>query len=443
MAYGKWQMTHSHSLGEKKNLNPRARTRLIHSNFGAPFLGFCGILCFFVYKTHPIYKMVDAHIRLYRFLESRKADDENVFCSTASLQIALCAAVLAATPESDTQRQLLSLFAPYADAVTAVREARIEGSTAFVSASALFTVLEDAVRPAFAALLKDELDACALHASSAKDVNDWCARATRDQIRNIINDDAVNEDTVMIIVNAVLFRATWQTPFEPHLTREGAWRASIGASQTRLPFMNGLFMAAAGEIHAHSTSARAVRLPYNEDGGQFEAWFVLPTLEGQEALAAVGAALPDLWADIAALPVREDVFVRCPRFTVDSGAVDITKALRDAGITEPFIGCGGFDTATAIRDTRIKAIVHRATCTVAETGTIAAAASAVVFERECCFVRPPPFEVLLERPFFMAIVAQKAGRALPLFLGRIMQPQAAPIEAVAARRPEDPLMLIL
>lgn len=379
-------------------------------------------------------KQLDSHLTLFHALVASRSVKENVFCSTASLQAALCTGVLAATPNSDAKKELLRLFGAedleIVDAIEAVRATGMTNAFAdsgLVSANALFTFKEGKVRPEFKELLKAEIGAEASLATCADDINSWCARNTDGMINSIV--DKVEDDVFMMIVNAVLFRGKWRHPFEGGCTHEEPWRNSsfTGAADGKIPLMTGKFNVAAGYVGAGSSRSVAVRLPYKfaaSATARFEAWFVLPEAEGPEALSAVGEALNGFWGELCALE-EQKVVMRCPRFTVDSGVVDCIPVLRSLGVSALFDRPRGLLTATDDPTGHISSLAHRAMCLVDEDGTVAAAVTCMGASLACCpAVYVPPLHVVLDRPFYMAIVVTLAGaRApLPVFLGRIVQP---------------------
>jgi serine protease inhibitor len=373
---------------------------------------------------------VSALFPLTRALLDTRPRDTNFFCSPASLQAALCAAALAATPGSDTASQLLRLFGPpdttaADDAVAATRASGMTSSRAGLHvANALFVVRDSAVWPAFAEAMQTNLGAQVWAARSAKDVNDWCATETHGAITELVHGSEIDADTVLLLVNAVLFHGEWAFPFDAAATRDGLWAAGT-ASETRVPFMHHLFESWREPVHAGMVgdyTAQAVCVPYSTPG--MEAWFLLPFEKGDEALHAVGAALPQLWLHVSPLRARPacDVELTCPRFAVDTGALDIRPALEALGVTAPFFEKGGLLAATNDPAVVITSVLQRVTCAVDEAGTVAAACTSVTARHTCAHLN-----IVLDRPFWMAIVMrseESAQVAVPLFIGRVVRPTA-------------------
>jgi serpin B len=390
---------------------------------------------------------IDALFELTRALAATKPESENFFFSPASMQAALCAAVHAATPRSEAEKHLLLAFGRSAattdDAYAATRASGMIPSTtpALTVANALFEILRgesdfSEVRPEFAALLQSRMGAQVLPARRAAEINAWCAEQTQNLIEKLLEDGDVGEDTLMVLVNAVLFRGTWRFPFKMEDSREDTWDEG-SPSCARAMFMHKRFTKYDERLYAGIVGeragalARAVCVPYVEGG--IQAWFILPEERGPAALARVGDALPQLWREITQLRVRgeREVHLTCPRFDVDTGVMDVIPALQALGITAPFHASAASPrllAATARRDAYISKVAQRVVCKVDEKGTVAAACSGVVASLACCRiddVKPAPFVVDLVRPFWMLITreTEESMRVhVPLFIGRITKP---------------------
>jgi serpin B len=109
--------------------------------------------------------------------------------------------------------------------------------------------------------------------------------------------------------------------------------------------------------------------------------------------------------------------VTLPRFEFES-ANTLKSALTSLGMGTPFSGAADFsglaggDEALFIDD-----VYHKAFVALDETGTEAAAATAVVFGVTSA---PPPAEITFNRPFIFGIYDEPSGQLL--FLGHVVDP---------------------
>ena len=109
-----------------------------------------------------------------------------------------------------------------------------------------------------------------------------------------------------------------------------------------------------------------------------------------------------------------------PLFDLDS-RVDLAAVMRQAGVTAVFDARGDFRPMSSdpAVDLFVSAMLHRATVTIDEHGTEAAAATAVVMDTTSA-PADRPVEVVVDRPFYFVIHDTRVG--MPLFVGRVMDP---------------------
>jgi serine protease inhibitor len=117
-----------------------------------------------------------------------------------------------------------------------------------------------------------------------------------------------------------------------------------------------------------------------------------------------------------------------PRFRIDYGT-DLKPALAGMGMDLAFDQSGKADFSNLCTGVRgpvfIANVLHKTLLDVNEQGTTAAAATEVEIEgRGMPADQPEPFEMIVNRPFFCAIVDRDTGTIL--FLGAIVNPQVIP-----------------
>jgi serpin B len=79
-----------------------------------------------------------------------------------------------------------------------------------------------------------------------------------------------------------------------------------------------------------------------------------------------------------------------------------------------------FSGITDVEDLYISDVLHKATITVDEEGTEAAAATVVIMRAESAPVEEEPISLVIDRPFLFLIQHQPTGTIL--FMGRVLQP---------------------
>jgi serpin B len=140
-------------------------------------------------------------------------------------------------------------------------------------------------------------------------------------------------------------------------------------------------------------------------------------------------ALPDPDAEQAALtellddlrrPGEDGLRLTMPRWTYRI-ATDLERPLESLGMAVAFGDAADFSAMTDAAPLSIDDVYHQAFVAVDESGTEAAAATAVVMHTTAGVVTH--HELLLDRPFLF--VVHDTAHGTPLFVGRVADPTSA------------------
>ena len=238
-------------------------------------------------------------------------------------------------------------------------------------------------------------------------INAWVSEQTEERIDELLPEGLVNAMTRLVLVNTIYFNASWADPFNPELTREDPFKRLDG-TEVRVPTMHQLIETR----YAEGPGYRAAELSY--DGGQLGMVVIVPD-EGSFEAIEVGfdaARVSAIRADL----LRHSVELSFPKFEFRS-SVMAKAPLQALGMTEAFTGAADLSGMTGERDLLIQDVVHEAFVAVDETGTEAAAATAVVVGEVSI---PPPATLRIDRPFIFAIIDRPTGATL--FVGRVVDP---------------------
>jgi serpin B len=240
-------------------------------------------------------------------------------------------------------------------------------------------------------------------------INDWVAHQTEDRIRDLIAEGSITPDTRLVLTNAIYFNAAWATKFEPELTRPAPFQLADGTSVT-VPTMSGELPAG----YAAGADWQAVELPY--DGGEVSMVIVVPEVGQLEAVEG-GLDASELRGIVAGLQ-RKLVSVSLPKFEFTS-AFSLVEALQALGMREAFSSKANLSGIDGTRDLSISDVIHKAFVAVDESGTEAAAATAVVVGTTSA--PGPDLTLVIDRPFLIFIRDIQTGAIL--FAGRVVDPR--------------------
>jgi serpin B len=376
--------------------------------------------------------------------------EENTALSPYSIQMAL--AMTYAGAEGETQRQMakvlhyppgdskvLNAFSGLQDALSKLTKqtAKIAAQSkksggpsepiTLTMANRLFGQRGYHFRPTYFEVLKDAfnaplevLDFVKDPNGAAKQINGWVAEQTRERIRDLIPPNALNEDTRLVLANAIYLKAPWAEEFQPSATQPGPFHLGGGQSAD-VPMM----MRQNSFGYAKREGFVAVTLPYS--GGDLQFLVLLPdTAVGLPTLES--KLTPDLLRDCARLK-SEEIILYLPKFKLEPPLFALRKTLAGLGMENAFDVPQGSANFNGIAPRRpndylyISEIFHKTFVEVDEKGTEAAAATAVVMMRATAHFeeKSKPIEVRIDKPFLFAIQHRPSGACL--FIGRVVDPR--------------------
>lgn len=247
--------------------------------------------------------------------------------------------------------------------------------------------------------------------AARREINDWVSRQTEEKIQDLIPAGALDAMTRLVLVNAIYFKADWETPFDPNETADAPFYLLDG-SQVTVPMMSAEL---GGVRYGRGENYEVIELPYQ--GGTAAMDILLPE-KGQFQIFATGLNVEQLNLALESLqPASVQLHLPKFRFTSDFDLGNSLSALGMEDALEPeradFSGMDGE------RDLYIGKVLHKAFVAVDEQGTEAAAATGVVMRLTAAL--PSGVVVTVDRPFLFLIRDIPSGQIL--FFGQVLNPQ--------------------
>jgi serpin B len=242
-------------------------------------------------------------------------------------------------------------------------------------------------------------------------INQWVSDQTDAKIPELFPMGSINQDTVLALANAILFKGTWAQQFDPTQTQTSSFHVANGADvQAQLMHASetvSIAKIAGGEVGVlpfqGNDLAMLIVLPDSPDG--------LPALESQLTGASLSAA-------VAAAQSSDKVPVVLPKLQL-SEAFDLVQLLKNLGVATAFdptmADFAGIDGKT---DLFVQDALHKATITVDEEGAEAAAATGISVGGASGETDQPM--LIADHSFALAIYDNVTGSIL--FLGRVQDP---------------------
>lgn len=249
-------------------------------------------------------------------------------------------------------------------------------------------------------------------------INAWVEEQTRQKIRHLIPPGGVDARTRLALVNALYWKAQWETPFKTRLTHARPFHASASASHDVRMMRRTDFLR-----YAREDGFVVVALDYTA-GLQF---LILLPDEGTSPAALEAKLTADHFARWAKLDKKANVDLWLPKFRIEGATLALGPALRALGVRSAFDeprGSANFERIAPRRpdDTLALAeVFHQTFIAVDETGTEAAAATGGMVLTTFAVTQEEAIAVHVDRPFLFAIQHRASGTCL--FLGRISDPR--------------------
>jgi serine protease inhibitor len=237
-------------------------------------------------------------------------------------------------------------------------------------------------------------------------INGWVSANTQGKIPTIL--DAISSDDQMYLMNAIYFKASWRTRFDPAMTHPGTFQAGDGSTQTvnmmhRDP-MPGVLNRVFSFPHLYTAE-----LSYGNDA--FGMTILLP--ERGANIDSMAAALTlDQWNAITAMldgSLGTVLGVSLPKFSLTYER-RLDEDLEALGMGIAF-GDGADFSGLSSASVSISEVKQKAFVDVNESGTEAAAVTNVVLAAST----PPSLDV--DRPFIFVIRDRLSGTIL--FMGKM------------------------
>lgn len=240
-------------------------------------------------------------------------------------------------------------------------------------------------------------------------INTWVSEKTEGKIPKII--DRIAPDEVLFLINAVYFKGNWTTQFDASQTRERPFNRLDG-SQKQHPMMS-----QSGKYQYYETEQfQAVSLPYGD--GRLSMYIFLPKSTSNLKNFS-GTLTPENWDRWLKQFSSRQGSIQIPRFEFEYSA-RLNDVLAALGMQAAFDRKQANFSGISSDSTYINRVQHKTFIEVNEEGTEAAATTSVGVTVVSA-PTVPPFQMLVDRPFFYAIRDNQAGTIL--FMGSVVEPE--------------------
>jgi serpin B len=243
-----------------------------------------------------------------------------------------------------------------------------------------------------------------------KTINDWVSEKTKGKIKDLIPDGILDALTKLVLTNAVYFKAEWAEQFKISNTRESVFFNYGGTVPVELMNQKKRYN------YMSDDKLQFIEMPYK--GGDASMFVLLP--KEKDGLKDIEKKIT--WSEIEKLTQSlqsKEVDVYFPKFKM-SLEYELQKIMRRMGMIQAFTKGADFSMMNEKKELYISAIIHKTFIAVDETGTEAAAATAVVMRMKSAMPDQDFATFRADHPFFYFIKEKSTGTVL--FAGRVVDP---------------------
>ncbi|XP_054394024.2 serpin B6 isoform X1 [Pongo abelii] len=244
-------------------------------------------------------------------------------------------------------------------------------------------------------------------------VNSWVADKTKGKITEVLSPHSVRSLTKLILVNAIYFKGSWDSPFGKHRTREMPFKISKSEEKpVQMMFQKSTFQM----TYAKEILTKILLLPYV--GEELNMIIMLPDENTDWKTVEKELSYERFieWTTPHKM-FEEKVEVFLPRFKLEEN-YNMEDVLRSMGMVDTFEeGRSDFSGMSSKKDLYLSKVMHKSFVEVNEEGTEAAAATTLEITPLCAKY---PLSFCADHPFLFFI--QHRETIGILFCGRFSSP---------------------
>ncbi len=240
-------------------------------------------------------------------------------------------------------------------------------------------------------------------------INNWVEDKTNKKIKNLLNKSALDRDTKLVLVNAVYFLAEWQKAFNKKLTKSDVFYTL--KDKTKKDFMK----LSSRMKYAYDDSTQILEIPYKNHKASMVIFLPNKVTQFKSLKTKLDN---DYLSSILKKTEYKNIRLTLPKFKVEYKE-DLAMVLKGAGMKRAFSNSADFSGMICKKDLKIDKVIHQTFINVDESGTEAAAATAVVMKRITGVGPNEKIDFKANKPFIFLIKDNSTGSIL--FVGQLVK----------------------
>lgn len=242
--------------------------------------------------------------------------------------------------------------------------------------------------------------------ATVRAINNWCSENTEGKIDKIV--DKLSAGDVMLIVNALYFKAPWENSFDPSLTAKADFSGLSKTSKVDMMYRKGTYN------YAEFQGCQFIELPY--EGGKYSMFVVLPP-EDMKIDAMLPYLNEKIYEEAVGMLAPVEVKFRMPKLKVETEML-LNRTLQNMGAETMFTSAADLTGISESGPLAVSEVKQKCWLEVSEKGTEAAAVTSIGVRLTAA---RPDFNVktmTVDRPYVFFIADKESLDVL--FAGKIV-----------------------
>ena len=242
-----------------------------------------------------------------------------------------------------------------------------------------------------------------------EEINKWVSENTGGKINDLLEESVLTPLTRLVLLNAVYFKDSWKYKFDKEKTKVMPFYIS-----KRKKVLTDFMFSSQKYGYYQNEDLQMIEIPYEKDAS----FFVILPDKNKNFDEYCSEFTYDEFYNLEQKLRAGKIDLYLPKFIIES-KYNLNEYLKSLGMKDAFSDSADFSKMTGSRDLTIDKVIHQSFVEVEETGTEAAASTAVVMREKSAAINP--LEMKVDHPFIF-IIKEKSQGAI-LFIGKFIQPE--------------------
>lgn len=283
------------------------------------------------------------------------------------------------------------------------------GSITVKSANSVWISDNFSVRNRFVAHMEDDFKADVevvdfANPATLHYMNNWCSDNTEGKITKI--KDSLSPNNVLILANALYFKAPWENQFDPKATQDDTFHGRNGDAEVKMMYRKGAYE------YMEYQGCQMIKLPYLDS--DYAMYVVLPPagMDPETVMPYIGESVYDM---AMGMLKPEQVRFSMPKVRLET-SMNLNRTLEKMGVRTAFSGAADFKEISVSGPLALDGVDQKCYIDITESGTEGAAVTTAAISLTSMRPQENVKTMKVDRPYIFFI----SDSQNILFIGKII-----------------------